>query len=170
MFRTRSMLSATALQLTLALPLALAPLAPAEAGKKDCPAAQVFVRYITMRHQKPVEPEPIREEFAVKFKQALGKEGFLLAGGEEALGGGDVSLDVVVRAWTSRSPSGRVTLELAARVAALDGSQRLWSGEVNPGGMSRMLNMRNSDPKNLAKKAAELVAEACERGWQPDPR
>jgi hypothetical protein len=164
----RIQLPAITVLLLVLLLVALVPSA-ARAGfgkKAECPVEQVFLEDVSIRHKKEVDPDEILPEYVDRLEIALQKAGFTLAGSEDALGDEGVSLQVTVRAWTSRArTTGRVTRELGATVRVLDDGERLWVGEVGPGEFSRMVHLNNSSPKNLAKQTARLVVNACRAGW-----
>jgi len=137
-------------------------------GKKGmCPVKKILVEDVSLRHKKGVEdPDQILSDFIGKLEVALQKAGFTLVETAGDLNEKDVSIEVIVRAWTSRAPStGRITQELGATVWVRDGEEKLWTGEVGSGEASRLWNLNNSNPKNLAKQTAKLVARACGETW-----
>jgi hypothetical protein len=137
-------------------------------GKKaTCPVRKILVKDVSIRHKKGVEdPEQILSDYTGKLEQALQKAGFVLVESEGELDEEDVSLEIVVRAWISRATStGRITQELGASVSVHEGNERVWTGEVGPGEASLLWNLNNSNPKNLAKQTAKLVARACGETW-----
>ena len=65
--------------------------------------------------------------------------------------------------WQDLTP--RTLLELASSVKVTEGETKLWDGDVDTGQVSRLLHGKHSDAGNLAKRTADLVAEACRSGW-----
>ena len=145
----------------LALPLlvSLVP-SPALAGKHACSDRPIFLQEVSVRERTGIDADEIHAEYRPALEKALQKKGFLLVGS-----GGGVALEVKVRAWTSRTATGRTLLELASSIRVMEGGDRLWKGEVLPGEISRLLHAKHSDTGNLAKRTAELVVDACRSGW-----
>ena len=150
--------------LFLALPLLVSLAAlmpePALAGKHACSDRPIFLQEVSVRERSGIDADGIHADYLPALEKALEKKGFLLV--ER---GGGVALEVKVRAWTSRTATGRTLLELASSVRVMEGDARLWKGEVLPGEISRLLHAKHSDTGNLAKRTAELVADACRSGW-----
>jgi hypothetical protein len=137
--------------------------APAQAGKGACAGQPIFLQEVSVRERSGIDTDEIRADYLPALENALQKKGFLLV--ENAQGEDEVALQVRVRAWTSRTSSKRTLLELASSVKVTEGETKLWDGDVDTGQVSRLLHGKHSDAGNLAKRTADLVAEACRSGW-----
>jgi len=148
----------------------VAPPALAALGHKaSCEVRQVFVQEISIRKRSGVDTETVAADYRAALEEALRKKKLVLAEGLSALGPEDVALTVDIRAWIDRTQAKRALLSLAASMNVDRGGEQIWSGDVSPGGASKLLHFKNSDPGNLAKKTADQLMDACRSDWTATP-
>lgn len=147
-----------------------APLAFGSLGRKaPCEVKQVFIEEISIRKRSGIDTEQVVADYRSSLENALRKKKLVLVESLSALGPQDVALNVSIRAWIDRTQTKRALLSLAAGFDVDRTGQEIWSGDVNPGGASKLLNFKHSDPGNLAKKTADRFLDACRSDWSEEP-
>jgi hypothetical protein len=137
--------------------------------KKGCEVRQVFLQDVSIRRRSGVDTEEVLADYRAQLEDVLVKKKMTLVESLPSLGPGDVALRVSIRAWTDRTQNKRALLSLAATMDVDRAGEEIWSGNVAPGGASKLIHFRNSDPANLAKKTVDRLLNACRSDWSPTP-
>ena len=137
--------------------------------KAPCDVQQVFIQEISVRKRSGVDTEQVSADYRKSLETALRKKKLVLVESISALGPEDVALNVSIRAWIDRTQTKRALLSLAASMDVDRTGQEIWSGDINPGGASKLLHFKHSDPGNLAKKTADRLLDACRSDWTDTP-